>query len=119
MSLPAWQRASLPMLILRVLVVAPRHGYGISQALVSAGLQPIKGAQLYPALGRLEDDGAITAQWEQSGPGPARKVYELTTTGHEHLRDLSTQWQVFITAVDTLSRPDRTGTSDNSPPDTT
>jgi PadR family transcriptional regulator PadR len=106
MTLPAWQRASLPMLILRVLSVAPRHGYGISQALVAAGLQPIKGAQLYPALGRLEDDGAITAQWEQSGPGPARKVYELTTAGHEQLHDLSAQWQLFLTAVDTLGHPD-------------
>ena len=46
MSTAAWQRASLPMLILNVLSVGPRHGYGISQSLASAGLQPIKGAQL-------------------------------------------------------------------------
>ena len=30
-----------------------------AQALVSAGLQPIKGAQLYPALVRLEDQGLL------------------------------------------------------------
>ncbi len=45
MTLPVWQRASLPMLILKELAVHPRHGYAI-QALASAGLQPIKGAQL-------------------------------------------------------------------------
>lgn len=116
MTLPAWQRASLPMLILRALAVAPRHGYGISQALVSVGLQPIKGAQLYPALGRLEDDGAITAQWEQSGPGPARKVYELTTAGHELLHDLNNQWQIFMTAVDTLGRAGHTAAPETTPP---
>jgi PadR family transcriptional regulator PadR len=116
MTLPAWQRASLPMLLLRVLAVAPRHGYGISQALVSAGLQPIKGAQLYPALGRLEDDGAITARWEQSGPGPARKVYELTTAGHEQLHELNEQWEAFMTAVETLGRPDPAATADQAPP---
>ena len=85
MSLAAWQRVCLPMLVLDVLAVAPRHGYGISQALVSVGLQPIKGAQLYPALVRLEDDGAIASRWEQSGSGPARKVYELTAAGRRAL----------------------------------
>lgn len=103
MTLSAWQRASLPMLILKVLAVAPRHGYGISQALVSVGLQPIKGAQLYPALARLEDDGTIVAQWEQGGSGPARKVYELTPAGQQQLEDLGTQWEMFMHAVETLS----------------
>ena len=102
MSLPAWQRASLPMLILRVLAAAPRHGYGISQALVSAGLQPIKGAQLYPALVRLEDEGAIIAQWEQGDSGPARKVYKLTPTGRQQLEDFRAQWQMFLQAVQAL-----------------
>lgn len=94
------------MLILSVLAVAPRHGYGISQALVSAGLQPIKGAQLYPALVRLEDEGAVVAQWEQSESGPARKVYELTATGHALREDLHTQWRVFMTAAEAVGHVD-------------
>lgn len=103
MSLPAWQRASLPLLILSVLAAAPRHGYGISQALVAAGLQPIKGAQLYPALARLEDVGAIVARWEDGGSGPARKVYELTAEGHNMLLELRGQWNLFLSAVDAVS----------------
>lgn len=106
MSIAAWQRASLPMLVLSVLAVAPRHGYGISQALVSAGLQPIKGAQLYPALVRLEDEGAIVAQWEQSESGPARKVYELTAAGHALRGDLLAQWGAFMTAAEAVGRVD-------------
>ena len=90
------------MLILHVLAVAPRHGYGISQALVAAGLQPIKGAQLYPALVRLEDDGAIVAKWEQSEAGPARKVYELTAAGRTQREELGTEWRAFITAAETV-----------------
>jgi PadR family transcriptional regulator, regulatory protein PadR len=104
MSIAAWQRASLPMLILNVLAVAPRHGYGISQALVSAGLQPIKGAQLYPALVRLEDEEAIVAQWEQSESGPARKVYELTAAGQVQRGDLCAQWRTFMNAVEAVGR---------------
>lgn len=100
MSAAAWQRASLPLLILNVLSVAPRHGYGVSQALVSAGLQPIRGAQLYPALVRLEDEGAIVARWEQSESGPARKVYELTPAGRAQREDLKAQWEAFIRAVE-------------------
>jgi PadR family transcriptional regulator PadR len=106
MSIAAWQRASLPMLILNVLAVAPRHGYGISQALVAAGLQPIKGAQLYPALVRLEDEGAIVAQWEQSESGPARKVYELTAVGHAQRENLCAQWRTFMNAVEVVGRAD-------------
>ncbi|WP_084596998.1 PadR family transcriptional regulator [Nocardioides aequoreus] len=92
------------MLILSALAVAPRHGYGISQALESAGLQPIKGAQLYPLLVRLQDEGKIVAQWEQSESGPARKVYELTAAGHRQREELCTEWQTFMTAVETVSR---------------
>ena len=104
MSLAAWQRACLPMLVLDVLAVAPRHGYGVSQALVSAGLQPIKGAQLYPALVRLEDEGAIVAEWEQSESGPARKVYRLTAAGRAQREDLRAQWSAFIDAAETVGR---------------
>jgi PadR family transcriptional regulator PadR len=104
--LAALQRAALPMLVLEVLAVAPRHGYGLSQALVSAGLQPIKGAQLYPALVRLEDEGAVLAAWEQSGSGPARKTYQLTATGQAQLEQLRAEWRSFLAATEALGRPD-------------
>ena len=113
MSIQAWQRASLPMLILTVLAVAPRHGYGLSQALVSVGLQPVKGAQLYPALARLEEEGAINAEWEQGDSGPARKVYELTPTGRQQLEDSRAQWQKFLRAVQALGG-DPAGTKEPS-----
>jgi PadR family transcriptional regulator, regulatory protein PadR len=96
------------MLILNVLAVAPRHGYGIAQAMVSAGLQPLKGGQLYPALVRLEDDGLILAQWEESESGPARKVYELTAAGRTQRDDLRAQWFAFIDAAEAVGRTDST-----------
>ncbi|WP_226830809.1 PadR family transcriptional regulator [Brevibacterium sp. FME17] len=107
MSTAGWQRASLTMLILDVLAVAPRHGYGISQALVAAGLQPIKGAQLYPALVRLQDQGAIVAQWEESESGPARKVYELSAAGRAQGAALRAEWHSFIDAAEAIGRADQ------------
>lgn len=108
MSTAAWQRASLTLLILDVLAVAPRHGYGISQALVAAGLQPIKGGQLYPTLVRLEDQGAIVARWEESESGPARKVYELTAAGRAQDAALRAEWHSFIDAVEAVGGADET-----------
>ncbi|KXO99637.1 PadR family transcriptional regulator [Tsukamurella pseudospumae] len=102
MSTAAWQRATLPLLILGVLESAPRHGYGVSAALVDAGLQPIKGAQLYPALVKMENDGFIAAEWEQSESGPARKVYELTDAGREELTRLREEWRAFTAAAAAL-----------------
>lgn len=95
------------MLVLDVLAVAPRHGYGISQALVAAGLQPIKGAQLYPSLVRLEDEGAILARWEESDAGPARKVYELTPAGRAQSAALREEWHAFIASVEAVGSADR------------
>lgn len=102
MSAAAWQRAALPLLMLGVLESAPLHGYGISAALVEAGLQPIKGAQLYPALVKLENDGFIAAEWEQSESGPARKVYSLTAAGRDELARLRAEWRDFTAAAAAL-----------------
>ncbi|MGC5024237.1 PadR family transcriptional regulator [Tsukamurella sp. DT100] len=92
----------MPLLILGVLESAPRHGYGVSAALVEVGLQPIKGAQLYPALVKLENDGWIVAEWEQSESGPARKVYELTDAGRAELARLREEWCEFTAAAAAL-----------------
>ncbi|PYI37544.1 PadR family transcriptional regulator [Arthrobacter psychrolactophilus] len=102
MSLAGWQRASLPMLILSVLESQPRHGYGVSQALVKVGLQPIKGAQLYPTLVKLEADGAISATWEPAASGPARKVYSISGPGREQLATLRLEWERFSKAARAL-----------------
>jgi PadR family transcriptional regulator PadR len=106
MSAAAWQRASLTMLILDVLAVAPRHGYGISQALLAAGLKPIKGGQLYPTLVRLENEDAIDAHWEENGSGPARKVYQLTASGRAQGAALRAEWRAFIEAAEAVGRAD-------------
>jgi PadR family transcriptional regulator PadR len=107
MSVAAWQRASLTMLILDMLAVAPRHGYGISQAFVAAGLKPIKGGQLYPTLVRLESEEAIVAHWEEAESGPARKVYELTPAGRARGAALRAEWRAFLEAAEAVGRADQ------------
>ena len=74
---------------------------GLSQQ-DDAGLQPIKGAQLYPALVKMENDGLIAARWEQSESGPARKVYELTDAGRTEVARLREEWRAFTAAAAAL-----------------
>lgn len=80
-----WIRALLPSAVLACLELTALHGYGIAQALHARGFGTPKGGSLYPVLGRLEDTGAITAEWVPGPSGPARRQYTLTTAGRTRL----------------------------------
>lgn len=95
----AWQRAFLPLCLLKELARGPNHGYAVARALEGYGFSQIKGATLYPALARLELDGFLSTLWEEGHGGPGRKVYLLTASGREELRRLESTWSAFQTVV--------------------
>lgn len=68
----AWQRSVLPLLLLAQLRRGPAHGYALAKALAARGLDPLKGATLYPAMAKLEAGGLVSTSWEQSQGGPGR-----------------------------------------------
>ncbi|MGP9844798.1 PadR family transcriptional regulator [Brachybacterium sp. 107] len=80
-----WIRALLPSAVLACLELTALHGYGIAQALHARGFGTPKGGSLYPVLARLEDTGAITAEWVPGPSGPARRQYTLTAAGRTRL----------------------------------
>ncbi len=80
-----WVRALLPTAVLACVDAGPLHGYAIAQALGALGLGVPKGGSLYPALARLEEDGALEAVWVPGPSGPARREYTLTARGRERL----------------------------------
>jgi DNA-binding PadR family transcriptional regulator len=65
------------------------HGYDLVGALNDNALTDshIEPGALYRALRRLEENGFVVSAWDVSGGGPARRVYELTPAGEEHLRE--------------------------------
>lgn len=65
------------------------HGYDLAGALNDNALTDsrIEPGALYRTLRRLEENGFVTSTWDVSGGGPARRVYELTPEGEEHLRE--------------------------------
>jgi PadR family transcriptional regulator PadR len=72
------------------------HGYGIAQALGGLGFGVPKGGSLYPALARLEEDGALEAAWVPGPSGPARREYTLTARGLDRLARERALMQSFL-----------------------
>jgi DNA-binding PadR family transcriptional regulator len=40
---------------------------------------------LYRTLRQMEQEGLVRSTWDMAKPGPARRVYEITEEGLEHL----------------------------------
>jgi PadR family transcriptional regulator PadR len=47
---------------------------------------------LYPLLSKMRREGFLDYEWKESGAGPPRKYYELTTKGREQLRETLEYW---------------------------
>src|SRR4029453_8723226 len=77
-------QGTLDLLILRTLATGPMHGWAISQRIqqVSQDVLRVNQGSLYPALHRLEEAGAIAAEWGRS-PEHNRQArfYRLTPAG--------------------------------------
>ena len=79
-------KGTLGLLILRTLELEPRHGVAIADriAQITRGTFQVKAGSLFPALHRLEQEGAITGEWTVSG-GRRTKSYRLTPAGRRML----------------------------------
>jgi len=66
----------------------PAHGYELIQELNRHGFAEgeIEPATVYRHLRRMEESGFVTSRWDTGGPGAARRLYEITVEGVEHLR---------------------------------
>lgn len=97
-------QGTLDLLILKTIARKPLHGWGIAKRIESLsgdGLSVGQGS-LYPALHRLENQGWISAEWEESDLGRSAKIYSLTPEGRKQLeRELKT-WTRLSSAVQLL-----------------
>jgi transcriptional regulator len=100
-------QGTLEMLVLRTLVLAPLHGYGIAKAIRSNSNEAleIEFGSLYPALKRLEAKGWVTATWEMSETNRRAKYYRLTAAGRKQLQREHSKWADFAAAVAQIMGP--------------
>ena len=84
-SSPTLLQGTLDLLILHSLQRGAMHGYGIAQTihLLSDEVLKVEEGSLYPALYRLELDGAIKAKWGTSENNRRAKYYEITRRGQK------------------------------------
>jgi PadR family transcriptional regulator PadR len=94
-------KGTTAMLVLEILAEREAYGYEIAHAIrerSSGAFAPSEGA-LYPALHRLEADGAVVAHWRASDRGPRRRYYAITKAGHGLLAESREQWEGVVSAV--------------------
>ncbi len=74
-------QGTLDMLILKAVSLGPLHGYGVLLRIqqISGEELVIQQGSLYPALYRLEHQGAIASSWGESENNRRAKYYRLTS----------------------------------------
>ena len=65
------------------------HGYELAADVRRYALTDaeIEVSALYRTLRQLEQNDCVTSEWDVEGSGPARRNYELTLRGREHLQE--------------------------------
>jgi PadR family transcriptional regulator, regulatory protein PadR len=87
-------QGTLDMLILKAVSLGPLHGYGVLLRIqqISGEQLEIQQGSLYPALYRLEHQGAISSEWGESENNRRAKYYQLTAAGKAQLDAETEKW---------------------------
>jgi len=81
-----------PVLLYLLATDQAHYGYEFLEAAVDFAITDaeIDGAVVYRTLRALEQDGYVVSSWAPGSGGPARRVYQITPAGVEHLRRWAT-----------------------------
>jgi PadR family transcriptional regulator, regulatory protein PadR len=90
------QPGTLALMVLKTLeVLGPLHAYGVARRIeeTSSHRLALNYGTLYPALLKLEQEGAVTAEWGLSENNRKAKYYSLTPDGRRRLAHEAKEWQ--------------------------
>jgi len=90
-----WQGTLALMVLKTIESMGPLHGYGIARRIeqTSGDLLALNYGTLYPALLKLEQEGAIASEWGVSENNRKAKFYKLTPVGHKQLEKEARNWE--------------------------
>jgi PadR family transcriptional regulator PadR len=99
-------QGTLEMLILKAVSLGKLHGYGILLRIqqFSGEQLVIQQGSLYPALYRLEHEGAIKSEWGESENNRRAKYYSLTAAGRRQLADETEKWNRMAGIIGSILR---------------
>ena len=76
------RKGFLAFCVLKACSSEPKYTSDIIRQLRSAELVVVEGT-IYPLLSRLQKDGLLMHEWQESEQGPPRKYYRTTEYGQE------------------------------------
>ena len=87
-------QGTLELLILKAVSLGRLHGYGVLLRIqeISGQQLAIQQGSLYPALYRLEHEGALKSEWGESDNNRRAKYYTLTAMGRKQLGEETEKW---------------------------
>jgi len=99
-------QGTLDLLVLKTLARGPNHGFGVSLLVeeASGGLIRLEEGSLYPALHRLERDGWLEGEWQQTSNGRRARVYRITKAGAARLAKAENNWKHYSKGVNRVLR---------------
>src|SRR5919112_5379022 len=97
-------QGTLDMLILRTLILGPRHGHGIAVTIQRSSDDDllVDHGSLYPALQRLERQRLIKSKWGVSDLNRRARFYELTLAGQKKLATETGKWERMVRAIGSI-----------------
>jgi PadR family transcriptional regulator len=89
-----WQGTMALMVLKTLEAMGPQHGYGIARRIeqISGDRLELNYGSVYPALLRLEQEGAIVSEWGASDNNRKAKFYRLTAAGRRRLKKETEEW---------------------------
>jgi PadR family transcriptional regulator PadR len=87
--------------------LGPLHGYGIARRIeqTSGDVLSLNYGTIYPALLKLEQEGAISSEWGVSDNNRRAKFYKLTRAGKKQLDREALNWEQTTAILARFLRP--------------
>jgi len=101
MGKPELLQGTLPLIVLRILLPGPNHGFAIARRieLISKAVLHAEEGSLYPALHRMELEGWIASDWGTTDNNRKARFYRLTALGRKQLKLETARWNAIAGAV--------------------
>src|SRR3989440_10075382 len=99
-------QGSLELLVMKILLRGPNHGFAISSYIQESSdeVLRVEAGSLYPALHRMTEAGLLKAGWRMSEAGRRARFYELTAKGRRKLDANEKRWLAVSAAVTKILR---------------
>lgn len=95
------RKGFLAYCVLKVCSHKPKYTSDIITQLRDAQLVVVEGT-IYPLLSRLQKDGLLSHEWQESDQGPPRKYYKTTDYGNEVVKAVAKKINNLTATLDKL-----------------